>query len=159
MTMRIALQKECYFCNDKDKQLTAANKEIARLKDENSVYRTEWITQQEVIEYERAEIARLTKLNDAFHKSMDDEMGTTLYKASERMRIKAEYETIPALKAQLATANHTIERLVSEAANTPELLRQLSVAREALEWIVENRTIVNLNYVGIAKQALTKMEG
>jgi chromosome segregation ATPase len=34
MTMRIALQKECYFCNDKDKQLTAANKRIERQNNE-----------------------------------------------------------------------------------------------------------------------------
>lgn len=39
-----------------------------------------------------------------------------------------------ALTAQLTEANHTIERLVSEAANTPELLKENAKLRGALEY-------------------------
>jgi hypothetical protein len=68
------------------------------------------------------------------------------------------YYLLDRCKEQLTAANHTVERLVSEAANTPALLRQLSVARQALEKLL---TAHHPNYGvchEIARKALTEME-
>jgi hypothetical protein len=71
------------------------------------------------------------------------------------------------LRTQLEEANHTVERLVSEAANTPELLKQLAIARDALERISKSTECerhqgggwTTTYDAGIARKALKEMEG
>lgn len=130
---------ECPYC-----VVQRSNAEIDRLKAEliyakemANAFMDERNKLKAELEEARGREAGMTQMYEELYQHHFKEHHTPDY-----VRVEALEAELASIKAELEDAGHTIERYVSEAANTPELLKELSKTRAELAemWSIIDKT-------------------